>query len=1004
MTTLKKFALLAVLLSLSVLDDRAADPVYENIGEVTVAPQIDALSFLNSGSFSVSSALPFETQNTRSFVNTGTMTGSPGFRFETISSGGARGPATSFLNDVDAQVFATTPGRILLSGSGAVTGSGFENPQIIISALSVTNRGRLHADADGLVRIQGNTVDLSRSSVGILPYSGGAGFLTETNFVPEVGIFDSYWGMNGDGSASFRPAGMALANRGSTNFTVATPPHSVTNEFRPRGFRASLRLTNAIAYVMTNAISPSNLLVQAVFVQVNDPELAVDVKFADSTILTNLFKTAVVQFSHPETNVLAGGKFLTQLYLLDRAASETNFVLLTNLVTQTTMMPSNYEVTRLMPLEFALGAKANATNFSAYTNLSRAMTNLPNVLHNGSYSNAVVTNVYSAYQFNVTNVSAVLPDLPGASMTNLPGRIEITANELNLNRTRIRGEGIVSVKAKKLIGTNSVFDVQNLALDLQPTDGNLVIRDLAPDKIERLTGLISAWTCVWTNQVGQRTITPDPADPTLSVTNDLPIDINFHVLVVDSSPVLTRLDGFLANFTARSTNVVIADTIRVRETLLVDAENLTLAKTFRTFPASGTNAAVTITNLGKIIMTNSPGTANLPVLRDWNTNSFPKLRNLTNEGLIRLPGSARFGTEGSRPYVSVVNRGSIVAYDQGYRSGVFYNSGTITNLLGAGPITVEATTATLTNGLFAAGGNIEISANDLLMRGYTNRTPRSFVLSLANSVSDGGRGASNLISCQGFQLLAKPKTGDLFGTTVESVAPLFLAVPHVWAGENRGPTRAGFTNNVTLGRLVLKTALDSLHSFAGPTTNNALYVDFLEIQGPGTNDVESALEIRPGFTLYFADSNLAADRLNGKSGGRLVWVKDFVGPNSVTSVLVGGADRVVLMNRALRLSTTIDTDGDGVVNAEDPSPRDDMNQPPMVLRDITVSGSPPTVSFSWEANPKSVYRVEYATSLINPDWRLLLNYTNSSSSSEAAIVKDLAIGEQQRFYRVLSGR
>jgi hypothetical protein len=459
----------------------------------------------------------------------------------------------------------------------------------------------------------------------------------------------------------------------------------------------------------------------------------------------------------------------------------------------------------------------------------------------------------------------------------------------------------------------------------------------------------------------------------------------------------------VANFTARSTNVVIADTVRVKESILVDAENLTITRTTRTIPASGTNPAVTVTSLGKILFTNTLGMLNIPSPRDWSLSSFPRLKTLTNEGIIYLPAAGKFGTEGPRGYTSFVNRGSIVAYNQGFRSGVFQNSGTITNLPGAGGIKLEATSATLTNGLFAAGGNIEIYAQDLLLRRYTNRTPRVFVLTVTNSVTEGGAGASNLISCEGFQLLAKPRSGDLLGTTVESIAPLFLAVPHVWAGENRGPSRSGFTNNIALGRLVLKTSLDSLHSFGGATTNNALYVDYLEIQGPGTNDLDNALEVKPGFALYFAAANLPADRLNGRSGGRLVWARDVVGPSSASSVVVDGSNRVVLMNRALRESTTIDSDGDGIVNFYDSSPRDDMNQDAMCLTAVGLAKEPLTISFSWVALPKSIYRVEYATSLTAQDWTFLRNYRNTAETSQTATIQELVVEDQPRFYRVVSG-
>src|SRR5438309_276636 len=70
----------------------AADALYLNTGSVNT-PQVDAITFINKGLFQASSSIPYETQDTLYFTNTvgtfagsGTMIGSPGFRFNTDSS------------------------------------------------------------------------------------------------------------------------------------------------------------------------------------------------------------------------------------------------------------------------------------------------------------------------------------------------------------------------------------------------------------------------------------------------------------------------------------------------------------------------------------------------------------------------------------------------------------------------------------------------------------------------------------------------------------------------------------------------------------------------------------------------------------------------------------------------------------------------------------------------------------------------------------------------------
>src|SRR5437667_660536 len=91
----------------------AADALYLNTGTVNT-PQVDAITFVNKGLFQAFSSIPYESQDTLYFTNTvgtfsgsGTMIGSPGFRFNTDSSvNGTRTMASSFFNDNGAVVQA----------------------------------------------------------------------------------------------------------------------------------------------------------------------------------------------------------------------------------------------------------------------------------------------------------------------------------------------------------------------------------------------------------------------------------------------------------------------------------------------------------------------------------------------------------------------------------------------------------------------------------------------------------------------------------------------------------------------------------------------------------------------------------------------------------------------------------------------------------------------------------------------------------------------------------
>src|SRR5438093_5312726 len=96
---------------------RATDAFYINNGTVTFPPQIDAINFINNGSFDFSlnpTILPFDTSNTQNFTNNGTMFGSVGFRFDTgPSESGTRRPAANFRNRLVGTITAPDGGALV---------------------------------------------------------------------------------------------------------------------------------------------------------------------------------------------------------------------------------------------------------------------------------------------------------------------------------------------------------------------------------------------------------------------------------------------------------------------------------------------------------------------------------------------------------------------------------------------------------------------------------------------------------------------------------------------------------------------------------------------------------------------------------------------------------------------------------------------------------------------------------------------------------------------------
>jgi len=205
--------------------------------------------------------------------------------------------------------------------------------------------------------------------------------------------------------------------------------------------------------------------------------------------------------------------------------------------------------------------------------------------------------------------------------------------------------------------------------------------------------------------------------------------------------------------------------------------------------------------------------------------------------------------------------------------------------------------------------------------------------------------------------------------------------------------------------LVLNGSPQSFLQFGAVSpAGNALYVDFLELTGPvldafNLDDLGSILGIGPGFAIYFADSNVSAEELDGQLNGHIHWVNGFAGPNSSVDVLrLDG--RTVKMNRALRFSSTIDSDGDGVANTYDAYPLDAG-----AWNSTTLSfqgGLQSPFKLSWTAAPNLVYQVETTTNLSAPNWQPVTSYTNQSGTNAFVTLSPFGVNtaETQRYYRI----
>jgi hypothetical protein len=141
-------------------------------------------------------------------------------------------------------------------------------------------------------------------------------------------------------------------------------------------------------------------------------------------------------------------------------------------------------------------------------------------------------------------------------------------------------------------------------------------------------------------------------------------------------------------------------------------------------------------------------------------------------------------------------------------------------------------------------------------------------------------------------------------------------------------------------------------------------------------------------------AQLPEEYLDGQFNGRLRWVRDFAGPNSSVAVIAHGAS--VLVNRALRESLIIDSDGDGIPNGLDFFPFDSA-----LVAKLAVVKPPMTAVLSWNAQAHKVYSIEAATNSISPSWQRVMSYTNSAATNGTVTVQiPVPAGSPRQFYRV----
>jgi hypothetical protein len=959
----------------------ATQPIYINnsplqvIAPPQMAPQIDATAFVNRSLFQINdiyfTGLPYQTFNTRFFTNTssGSILGDQGFRFE-YSSGNVRAPLYSFINQ------------------GSVSGDTF----LLISATNIVSTGPLISGSLGLMRLTGGNVKLSGNA---LRAGGGAngfssGFNSISNYIDPTGVSDLYWGAGTNNTMTGRSTLMRLdqgnfdvtaPNFSSAPHQVVTPgPFPFTNVTTLPAFFSGTS-SGFGAYAFTRSLSATSSVVQVVFVRTNsfDTNLSVRVSFAPDG---DDGSDALVEFSYPEFDIVDRTWNTNYLYFTDSSAFTTNIYLSKNL-NANTRRPNTYNLERSTTPSFQ-------TQFAVPPNTAYS----PSLLYNSTYQSNAVPVLYGAYSASVSAIALPVNGAQSSDPTNLPGRIEIYGDSLNLEQTRLRAESTVIIRAADL-ASNKVasVDAPYSIFDLTSHQPQMVISNFIPSSIRRLNGQLYAWSAIWQN-----------TSVTASATNQ----VQFHVLMIDHF-LQSGFPAQIYRLALHAPHLQIADPVSVGKSMVLDSRTMDVT-----------------------------GSLNLPSGASWGNTNVVELYRLTNHGVINVPQTAMIGTDRANAYDYFINLGTNSASTQLIRAGQLDNSGEIVarsglisieaglaRIAGSPPTTNVSTLFNFTNSAVVlvtniigaklqSSSDISLSANDLSMSNavfQTGNNGGALELSIPGSITDAGLGAVNTWLVGGsLRLLVQPAIGNLFGTHVIATVARNSEVFHAWAAEDRGAIPVGYSNNCALAKLTLDAGdFSTIHFSSSDTgTNKAIYVDYLELLNFATN-VNSQLQIDPNFTIYFANANLEASKLDGASGGRLRWVKSFTGPLSSTNYTYATTNldgetvyTTYVLNSALAQDRNLDSDRDGIVNRDDPTPV--YTGSSVGLSVNRSKATPPRVAIQWNGLPGATNTVEFRNSLVTPGWTVLTNIVPPGPLTGPVTVFDLlpsaSSNSVERIYRV----
>jgi hypothetical protein len=577
MNRLMSWSFLCVSLLLSLVRPvPAADAVYQNDAiinyPVTVdfPPVIDATNFVNNNSFTINfpnlfigNPIFYETSDTINYTNNGSMFANTGFIFDTQSAAtGAHTMAGNFIN----------PGMV---GCGSVNNLTdpfggqlglFDLVQCVITATNIVNPGTVDIGVNGMLQLTGQNLDLSYGTM----LNEGSGANTAG-----TGVF----GLNTNG---WNPGQLLRANFAASG-PIPIPPFT-------------LILPNSTAYIDITSPDPSNNIIRAVFIEdFSGSNVTYNVYFPPLTFRPlNPFSStnAVVEWVGSYLDPASGNNFKSYLYLND----DYLYGAATNLLFTVGGYPANFtfqESSTPLPI----GVPPTAAGFQ-------------NIFPDGS-----ITNRYAFADVQLISTTVSTNSLPSHSITNLPGRIQISAaKDLNLAFAQITGPNYLSVVSTNQFDGSAGASIKSPYSDfnLGVTNGFLTLSNLSAPQVPNWSGEVQAYSTRWQNT---------DTNSGFTVTN------TFCVLIVGSQLTPTTRAQVQEMFLHSTNSLVISDSFNIIRTLSVDAQNLTLTTNGPAVGATSLSGELNFVSGSTIL---------------WQT-ALPNLRNLTNNGAIRTFNLAAFG-------------------------------------------------------------------------------------------------------------------------------------------------------------------------------------------------------------------------------------------------------------------------------------------------------------------------------------------------------------------------